>query len=315
MALARGEPAPAVGALRPLQRARRRLTFDHVFPILLCAPATLVLVALTLYPTLFSVNASLRDVNIYNFRSGAHRFVGLSNYMRLLTSQDFWDAAVATATYVVASTLLVFVIALGLALLFERADRLRAVVSPLLLIPLMATPAVVALCWSQLLISDIGVVNYLLGLVGVEGPAWLGKSPWPMVSVVFIDVWEHVPFMYFVLLAGLTVLPHEPFEAAAIDGAGGWQTFRYLTLPLLKPVILVALIFRIMTALTTFDIIYVLTGGSPGSGTETLNLLLFRLALKAFEVGQSGALAVVMVLITAVIAACLMRAMYREESL
>lgn len=314
----KAEASPSLSAA-PATRARRGWlarpwSLDRLFPCVMVAPATAILLVFTLYPTYFNLNASLRDITVYNFTSGAHRFVGLRNYEQLARSAEFWAAAGATLIYVVASVVVGFVIAFGLALVLQSTPRLRAVASPLLLVPLMATPAVVALAWNQMLVSEIGVVNYLLDLVRLPAPPWLGAAPWPLVSVILIDVWQHVPFMFFVLLAGLSVLPDEPFEAAAIDGAGPWDLFRYLTLPLLKPVIMVALIFRTVGAFTSFDVIYVLTGGAPGTGTEVLNLFLYRKAFKAFEFGQAGAVAVAMVLVTALIGVLLIRLMDREES-
>jgi multiple sugar transport system permease protein len=287
---------------------------ERLFPYLMVAPATAILVAFTVYPTLFNLNASLRDITVYNFTSGAHRFVGLRNYELLWRSAEFWAATGATMLYVVASVTIGFLIAFALALVLQSSPGLRALVSPFLLVPLMATPAVVALAWNQMLVSDLGVVNYLLEAAGLPTPPWLGATPWPLLTVVLIDVWQHIPFMFFVLLAGLTVLPDEPFEAAAIDGAGPWQAFRYLTLPLLQPVIMVTLIFRTMNAFTSFDVIYVLTGGAPGTGTEILNLFLYRKAFKAFEIGQAGAVAVAMVVLTALIGVALIRLMQREET-
>ena len=290
-----------------------RWSSERMFPYLMVAPATLILLGFTLYPTFFNLNASMRDINVYNFTSETHRFIGTRNYERLWRSAEFWSSVGATMLYVVASVVVGFLIAFALALILQHTPRLRALTSPFLLVPLMATPAVVALAWNQMLVSELGVVNYLLGMVGVPAPPWLGAAPWPMMTVVLIDVWQHVPFMFFVLLAGLTVLPDEPFEAAAIDGAGVWDAFRYLTLPLLQPVILVTLIFRTMNAFTSFDVIYVLTGGAPGTGTEILNLFLYRYAFKAFEIGQAGAVAVAMALITALIGVILIRLMSREQ--
>ncbi|MDA8217261.1 MAG: sugar ABC transporter permease [Dehalococcoidales bacterium] len=275
----------------------------------------LVLLVFTLYPLVYNLDLSVRNVTLYNYHSSEHAFVGLTNYLQVLRDHEFWAALSATLIYTISSVGIGLVIAFALALLFERSERVRARISPFLLVPLMATPAVVALAWNQLLISDIGVVNYLLRLIGVDPPPWLGGFPWPLISVIAIDIWQHVPFMFFVLLAGLTVLPEEPFEAAAIDGASAWQVFRLLTLPLLAPVILVTIIFRGMTAFTAFDVIYVLTGGAPGSGTETLNLLLYRKGFKAWNFSEAGALAVLMVILTGAIAIVLISLLNREESL
>ncbi len=315
MSVREAQPPVAEAGRSALGRAwpPGRWSGERLFPYVMVAPATLVLLLFTIYPTLFNLNASLRDVTVYNFTSGAHRFIGTRNYEALGRSAEFWGATGATLLYVVASVGFGFLIAFGLALALQHTPGLRALVSPFLLVPLMATPAVVALAWNQMLVSELGVVNYLLGLVGLPAPPWLGAAPWPLVTVVLIDVWQHVPFMFFVLLAGLTVLPDEPFEAAAIDGAGTWDAFRYLTLPLLLPVILVTLIFRTMNAFTSFDVIYVLTGGAPGTGTEILNLFLYRKAFKAFEFGQAGAVAVAMVLITGLIGITLIRLLARDD--
>ncbi|MCL4465350.1 MAG: sugar ABC transporter permease [Chloroflexi bacterium] len=296
-------------------RRRRRLSLDSALPWLLVVPAVLILLVFTIYPIIYNLDLSLRNVTLYNYRAAQQTFVGLGKYLQVLSDQEFWSAVGATFTYTIASVGIGLVIAFALALLFERYEGIRARISPFLLVPLMATPAVIALAWNQLLIADIGVVNYLLRLIGLNPPPWLGTFPWPLISVITIDIWQHVPFMFFVLLAGLTVLPEEPFEAAAIDGASAWQTFRHLTLPLLSPVILVTVIFRGMTAFTSFDVIYILTGGAPGSGTETLNLFLYRKAFKAWNFSEAGAIAVLMVILTGAIAITLISLLNREESL
>jgi multiple sugar transport system permease protein len=198
--------------------------------------------------------------------------------------------------YVVATTGLELVLGFALALVLSRRMRGLGIVRTLLIIPMAMTPVVVGLTWRLLYTPPFGLVNWSAGLVGIELPPMLTDPVLAMAAVVIVDVWQWTPFMMLLMLAGLQSLPSEPFEAAAVDGASRLQALRFLTIPMLKGIVLVALIFRGVDAFDTFDTIYVLTRGGPGTATQTLTMFDFFQAFRWFHYGYAAAIAVVMLL-------------------
>ncbi|MFN8631306.1 MAG: sugar ABC transporter permease [Chloroflexota bacterium] len=198
--------------------------------------------------------------------------------------------------YVVATTGIELLLGFALAIVLSRRMRGLGIVRTLLIIPMAMTPVVVGLTWRLLYTPPFGLVNWSAGLVGIELPPMLTDPVLAMVAVVIVDVWQWTPFMMLLMLAGLQSLPNEPFEAAAVDGASRFQALRYLTIPMLKGIVLVALIFRGVDAFDTFDTIYVLTRGGPGTATQTLTLFDFFQAFRWFHFGYAAAIAVIMLL-------------------
>ena len=303
----------SAGSAATTAAARLLSWLDRRLGYILLAPSLLLLLALTSYPTLFSLINSLRDLTSFNFRSGKAPFVGLTNYARILQDPNFWWSAWVSLIFVFATVLLTFLIALSLALAIERDQVLQRILSPILLLPLMATPAVVGLIWNVLLATDHGVINYLMEMAGLPQIDWLTNSQWALVTIVLVDVWQHVPFMFFALLAGLSVMSSEPTEAAKIDGANWWQLQRYITIPLLAPIILVVVLFRMIGALNTFDMIYILTQGGPGTATQTLSIFLYHMAFRVKHMGMAAALSILMLAIVGTLTFILIRRLYRTS--
>jgi multiple sugar transport system permease protein len=219
---------------------------------------------------------------------GISEFAGFENFQRMLQDAHFWTATFTTAVFVVESVCLELTLGLIFALLLQREFRGRALARALVLIPWAVPGVVVARFWEWILNADYGVLNYLLG-VRIN---WLGNPFWALQAVVVADVWKSTPFVVLLLLAGLQVVPPQLYLAARIDGANGWQQFRHITLPLLKPVILLVLLFRTMDAARIFDVIFVLTGGGPANQTETLVIYAYKTLYRMLQFGFGSALSV-----------------------
>ncbi len=296
-----GRPVPP-DAL-PAQGVRRTLPGDPAarrrFPWPFLLPALIPLVAITVGPLIFLYYISLTDYQIGTALSSA-RFLGFDNYARLLSGRDpqFWPSVRNTLTLALAATSVELVLGFTIAVFLDGfSDRARGVIISVLLLPMVVTPVIVGLVWKLMFNSEHGVINYLLGYVGLR-PAWLGPDL-SLFSVMLVEVWQWTPFVTLILLAGLASLPKEPHEAAAIDGASAWQSLLYVTLPLLQPVIWLAALLRLIDVLKIFDIIFIMTGGGPGSTTETLAIRSYRLGFVFTGwIGRSSAVAVLLALLT-----------------
>ncbi|HZR47152.1 MAG TPA: sugar ABC transporter permease [Candidatus Manganitrophaceae bacterium] len=251
---------------------------------LLLLPMGLLLTALALVPIAGVLGLSLQKrMPIFQISE----FVGLANYRFLLSDPRFWSALKNTLLFTAASVSLELAIGLGIALLLQRGSRLgpvRAVV----LIPWVIPTVVTAKMWEWIYHPGFGILNYLLG----TDINWLGDPRWAMPAAIMADVWKTTPFVVILFVAGLQVIPRDLYLAALVDGASGLQIFRSITLPLLKPVILIVLLFRTLDAFRVFDTIYVLTGGGPANTTETLSIYAYKVLFQILEFGYGSALAV-----------------------
>ena len=281
--------------------------------LLLLLPTVIVLLALTIYPTIYSFTLSLNTWNMSN-RNAVWEFVGLANYAQILQDARFWNAAQVTGTYMVGTIATQLVLGLGIALLLQRQVLAAGLVRTALLLPMMTTPVVVGLIWRFMFNPTQGIVNYLLSLVGISGPNWLGGLHTGLLSVMIADIWEWTPFMVLILLAALQTLPQEPSEAAAIDGASAWQAFQHITIPLLRPTIVVAVLLRAIDSFKTFDLVYVMTNGGPGTSTETLSFYTYKWGFKFFQMGYASALSFVMLIMVIIFANILILATARKRA-
>jgi multiple sugar transport system permease protein len=295
--------------LKALNIHHRTSVFDRSLAFLLLAPTLAVLFALSIYPLIYSVKVSL----LVESATGP-RF-SVANFTRLLSDQFFFDALVHTLIYSFAALTVEFFLGLGLALLLNSRLRGRNVFRALLLVPMMLPAVVVGVIWRLLLNPNYGPINSALRSLGfnTDQLTWTASSKLAMFSVIVVDCWQWTPFMFLVLLAGLQAIPLEPYEAALIDGSSRWQTFRHITLPLLKPAILIALLLRTMDLLRVFDQIFILTEGGPGFATETLSLYIYRTAFRFFDFGYAAALSFVLLAITNVISMIYIRLLQSRE--
>ena len=224
------------------------------------------------------------------------RFIGIDNFIRLITRDpQFISATLNTAIMVVATVAVQTVLGMAVALLLDQKLRFTGVATTLLLIPLALAPAVVGLLFSSLFNSTLGPVNYLLDAIGLPAPSWLGDAKWALASVIIVDTWQWTPFMILLTLAGLRSLNPEPIEAALVDGASAWQRFRYVKLPMLLPVLTVAMLLRAIDSFRTFDLVFLLTFGGPGTSSTTMSFYGFKVGLQNFDIGRASAIAFLMV--------------------
>lgn len=246
------------------------------------APGLAFLLLISLFPLAFAFGVSVFAWWIG--RPAELSFVGLGNYVATLADPATQKSVAVSALFMAGAVSLEFLVGLGLALFFAQRARVFDLLRPLLLLPLFITPVVAATMWRLMIHPDLGIVNFYLRQLGIGSPSWLGDPTLAMVSIILLDAWRTIPFMFLVIHAGLISLPHDLFEAAMVDGASKWQSFRYITLPLLKYIMLVAVLIRGMDAFREFDIVFVVTGGGPGTATETLQLLNYRI----FGLGHMG---------------------------
>jgi multiple sugar transport system permease protein len=253
------------------------------------APALVLLLLVTVFPVFSVIYLSLqRKLLIFDIS----KFVGFDNYGFLLRDDRFWNALKNTAYFTAASVSLELLLGLSIAILLHRSFRLKGPARALVLIPWAIPTVVSAKMWEWMYNTDFGILNYLIG----SKVNWLGDPFWAINSAVFMDVWKTTPFVVILLTAGLQVIPRELYQAAKIDGAGRWEIFRRITLPLLKPVILIVLIFRTLDAFRVFDAIYVLTGGGPANTTETLSIYAYKVLFQTLQFGYGSTLSVVVFL-------------------
>jgi multiple sugar transport system permease protein len=250
------------------------------------APALGLLGGVALFPLLYVIYLSFyRRLLIFDIS----KFVGLENYRFLLQDERFWNALQNTAYFTGVSVSAQLLLGLGIALLLNRSFRGKDWVRALILVPWVIPTVVSARMWEWIYNPEFGILNFLLG----AKINWLGTPGLAMHAAIFADVWKTTPFVVILLLAGLQIIPRELYQAARVDGAGAWAAFRRITVPLLMPVLLVALIFRMLDAWRVFDVIYVLTGGGPANTTETLSLYAYKMLFQTLQFGYGSALSVV----------------------
>ncbi|MGH2698348.1 MAG: carbohydrate ABC transporter permease [Actinomycetota bacterium] len=267
------------------------------------APSALVMALVAAFPIVYAVVLSLY---LYQGRL-REDFGGLENYIRALSSSRFWEAVQATFVFTVTSVAAEFLVGLGFALIMRQVFRGRGITRAAILVPWVIPTVVAAQLWYFMFSVTPGFVNYSLGLDRFN---WLGQPGWAMFSIVFADVWKTAPFVALLLLAGLQTIPDEMYESARVDGANAWQRFRYITLPLLKPAILVALLFRTVDALRVFDLPQVMTQGA--FDTESLSILVQRFVVQTPNPGFGSSLSTLTFIIVLLVGVLFVRALGRD---
>jgi multiple sugar transport system permease protein len=286
-----------LAAPRPGFLARRRRSY-YLFVV----PALVVVGAVIIFPWLFTVWMSLFD---WKIGSVAH-FVGLDNYLGLATNQRFLESIVHTFYFTALAVVVPLILGLIAALIFHREFPFRGVLRGIFTMPMMATPVAVALVWTMMFHPQQGVLNYLLSVVGLPPSLWVYSPTWVIPSLVLVEIWHWTPLVMLIVLGGLAALPTEPYESARLDGASEWQLFRYITLPLIAPFLVIAAVIRTIDALKAFDTIYVISQGGPGTASETINLYLYLQAFAFYNVGNASAVVVVFFVIILALALLLL---------
>lgn len=257
-------------------------------------PLTVVLAVVTIVPFLYAVWLSLTDASPLQ---RSERFVGLHNYGSLVSKGSFWHAVLITLIFTIVAVGLELGIGVIVGYGLHRVKRGGSALRTLFLLPMAAAPIAVMYDWQLILNATSGVANYVIGSLGMPQPDWLGSPHAALISLIIIDVWEWTPFILVIVAGGLSSIPDEVYEAARVDGASGLQQLWRITVPLLRPYIMVACLFRVIDALKTFDSIQVLTSGGPGTSTTTLNYYSFQQAINNLQFGQGVATALILLLI------------------
>lgn len=285
---------------------------DRHFKWLLVAPAVLLILALSVYPLLFSIWVLF--VN-YDFTVPGHAFVGFRNFTRVLADPVARWSLWVTVLLAVINVTVEFLLGLALALALVRNFRGRGIIMSLLIIPLFISPVIVGQAWALMLQRPFGPTNYVLSqILGYDVTiGWLTQAPWNFIAIIIADVWQWTPFMFVILLAGLTAIPPNLYEAAELDGVDGWRAFWWITLPQLAPMIMLAITFRILDAVRLFDTIYVMTGGGPGTNTYSSSFYLYTLGFTQFHLSEATAGAWIFLVLTAILITFLVRRLLKAE--
>ena len=276
---------------------------------LFIVPALLVVGAVIVFPWLFTVWMSTFD---WKIGSVAH-FVGFENYVKLVGNQRFHEAIVHTLYFTALAVVAPLVLGTAAALIFHREFPFRGLLRSIFTLPMMATPVAIALVWTMMFHPQQGVLNYLLSLAGLPPSLWVYSPTLVIPSLVLVEVWHWTPLVMLIVLGGLAALPVEPYESARLDGASEWQLFRYITLPLVAPFLVVAAVIRTIDAIKAFDTIFVITQGGPGTASETINLYLYLQAFAFYNVGNASAVVVVFFVIILALALLLLHVRQRTQ--
>jgi multiple sugar transport system permease protein len=289
-----------VKSVRTLAQQERR------FALALFAPAFVVLVLTTTAPLVYLAWTSLQRIDLsMPWLSG---FAGLGNFAKMGEDPRFWSSLLLTFIYTASTVLLQVAIGLSLALLVLRIPKGQALLRVAAILPIVLAPVVVGLFWRTLVLSpDIGLVDVVTRALGLGSHNWLGDPRLALISVIAIHTWQWTPFAFLVILASLSSLPPDVFEAARIDRASAWQRFVNITLPLIRPAIVIVIIMRMMTALSAFAAIFAATGGGPGTATEILNLYAYRTSFSELHLGYGASLAMVLLGLTVAISFLMFR--------
>jgi multiple sugar transport system permease protein len=296
-------------AVAPLVRPRRRNYVRRYW--MFAVPAAFIVAAVIVFPWLFTVFMSVHDWKV----SGNVYFVGLTNYVHLLHDDRFLWAVVRTLYFTTAAVALPVLIGLWAAICFARKFRLRSAARTAFILPMMATPVAIALVWTMMFHPQLGVLNYLLTSVGLPPSSWVYSTNTVIPTLVMVETWQWTPLVMLIVLGGLSSLPIDPYEAAMIDGASGWQMFRYITLPLVWPFIVVAAVMRVIDALKAFDTIFVITNGGPGTASETINMMLYQTAFGYYDLGYASAMVVVFFALIMLVSMVLLKTRQQELTL
>jgi len=274
-------------------------------------PAMLILAGVIIYPLIFSLSKSLTD---FNLGMPGEVFIGLKNYITALNDQGFRESLGVSVLFSLCSTGLGLALGFGTALLLQRDFIGKRLLTILIILPMMVTPVAVGIIWLLMFQPDFSIINGLLGLIGINGPIWLQNKWSARIAVIVADVWQWTPFFTLILLGGLLSLPAAVIESAKVDGASGFQLLRYIKVPMMKSLILVVLLIRLIDSFKTFDSIFIMTNGGPGSATEVLSLHIYRSGLPFMNISYASAMSYLFLIILIVTTTLLIRQLRRAEN-
>ncbi len=270
-------------------------------------PALLAIFAVIIFPWLFTIWMSLND-----WQMGMQRtFTGLANYRMLATDTRFLETIPRTLFFTILGVVAPVILGVFAAEVFHQRFPLRGLLRGIYIVPMMTTPVAIALVFIMMYHPQLGILNYLLSLIGIPKQLWIYDQSTVIPALVLVETWQWTPLVMLIVLGGLAALPIEPYESALIDGASRWDMFRFITLPLVMPFLMVAVIIRAIDAVKSFDIIFVMTQGGPGTASETINIYLYLQAFSFFNVGHASAVVVVFFVIIVGLAIVLLAARER----
>jgi multiple sugar transport system permease protein len=285
---------------------------ERHFKWLIVAPAVLIILALSIYPLLFSLWVNF--VN-YDFEIPGHDFVGLQNFQNVVSDPIARSAVVLTFLLSITNVAVEFVLGFALALCMVKSFRGRGLVMSVLIIPLFISPVIVGQTWTLFLQRPFGPADYILSAI-LHRPveiSWLSDFPWYYFAIVIADVWQWTPFMFVILLAGLAAIPQHLYEAAELDGLSTLKTFVYITVPQLGPIITLAVTFRLLDAVRLFDVIFMMTGGGPGTATYTASYYLYQVGFQQFHLGVATAGSWIFLILLSIVIMTLVRRLLKAE--
>jgi len=295
---------------RRLPSARRS---DRRFKWLLVTPAVLLILAISIYPLLFSIWVAF--VN-FDFQIPGHAFIGLKNFDQVIVDPVARYSLLVTVGLTLSDVAVEFLLGLAVAMTLANTFRGRGILISIIIVPLFISPVVVGQAWALLLQRPFGPTNYLLGLLLGHDVTigWLTQWPWNFLALILADVWQWTPFMFVILLAGLTAIPPHVFEAAELDGVGRWQVFWHITVPYLAPMMLLAVTFRLLDAIRLFDTIFIMTGGGPGTQTYSTSFYLYTIGFAQFHLSRATAGAWIFLVLTLIVIVFLVRRLLKPEA-
>ena len=269
------------------ERSRPARLAPNYWPFVI--PALVVISAVIVFPWVFTLWMSVHRWTLGQEQS----FIGFDNYIRLASDVRFWESLWHTLIYTVLSVVAPLFLGTLAALVFDAQFPLRGFLRGVFVMPMMATPVAIALVWTMMFHPQLGVLNYLLSFIHIGPLEWIYNQSTVIPSLVLVETWQWTPLVMLIVLGGLAAVPREPYESAEIDGANAWQKFRYLTMPMIAPFLMIAVIIRSIDAVKSFDIIYAMTQGGPGTASETINIYLYNTAFAYYDIGYASAMAVV----------------------
>jgi multiple sugar transport system permease protein len=295
----------AAGLVQAVKHDRRRLDIW-----LLIGPTIAYLLVFSVFPLLYSLYLAFHELDK---TENAFKWVGLTNFAEAFRDGDFLRSFINTIVFVVAAVVIEMIAGFALALFFNRKFFAKDLVRTLLILPMMMTPIAVGLMWRFMLSADFGMVNYAITLLGGIAINWVGEANTALLSVIIVDIWQWTPFCFLLLYAGLQAIPEETLEAGRVDGANSLQLLRCITIPIMKPIILLALLFRVIDSFKVFDIVYALTYGGPGRSSSTLSFYIFQNGLMYSRPGYGSALSYVVVVVVLILTNVFIRTLRSER--
>jgi multiple sugar transport system permease protein len=288
----------------PAGRRRGYARRYHAFIV----PAGVVVLAVIVFPWIFTIYMSAHEWQ----PSGTVDYLGLANFRQLFSDSRFGWSVLRTFYFTAISVIAPIILGIAAAVCFHKKFPLCGVARTIFILPMMATPVAVALVWTMMFHPQLGVLNYLLSVVGLPPSQWVYDADTVIPTLAMVETWQWTPLVMLIVLGGLASLPTDPYEAALLDGASGWQMFRHITMPLVWPFVLIAAMIRTIDALKAFDLIYVITLGGPGTASETINIYLYQTAFAYYHIGYASAMT--LVFFALIVAVTMMLMMLRQRT-